>query len=206
MTLHTSHKPQSVPARHETLLLHVGAQKDRDAFVELFHYFAPRIKSYLLKHGADETTAEEIAQNTMISVWEKASSYDPKKAAASTWIFTIARNKRIDALRKDRFIDVNSDSLSLANASYENVEEYADNKTIDNLSSALGTLPPEQAQLVRMAFFEDKSHQSIARETHLPLGTVKSRLRLALEKLRHLLKLRPDQGSNVRGAANDRTE
>lgn len=188
MSTNASHKKN---IGHEDLLVRVGAQKDRDAFVALFHYFAPRIKSYLLKHGANESTAEEIAQNTMITVWEKAYSYNPAKAAASTWIFTIARNKRIDALRKEKFTEVNSDAPALANISYEAPEEYADDKTIGDLSSALQTLPAEQSRLIRMAFFEDKSHQAIARETRLPLGTVKSRLRLALDKLRHILRIPP---------------
>lgn len=188
MNLSKSHKqnPTSPPG-HEDLLLRVGTRRDRDAFVELFNYFAPRIKSYMLKHGAGETAAEEIAQNTMITVWEKAQSYDPKKAAASTWIFTIARNKRIDALRRDRLVEFNSDSPALMESAAEQAEDYADRQTVENLSEAIEELPEEQARLVRMAFFEDKSHQTIAKETKLPLGTVKSRLRLALGKLRNIL-------------------
>jgi RNA polymerase sigma-70 factor (ECF subfamily) len=189
MVLKANHQEQPAPlARHEDLLVRVGAMRDKPAFIELFHYFAPRIKSYLLKHGADESTAEEIAQNTMITVWEKAHSYSPAKAAASTWIFTIARNKRIDALRKQKFVEVNSDSPALAQAAAaEPQESYADAQTIEKLSSALKGLPEEQSRLIRMAFFEDHSHREISEKTKLPLGTVKSRLRLALEKLRRAL-------------------
>src|SRR5271169_1075431 len=110
MSLKMSHKPKPAPDSYEELLVRVGSMKDRDAFIALFHHFAPRIKSYLLKHGADEATAEETVQNTMVTVWEKARSYNPDKAAASTWIFTIARNKRIDALRREKFVEVNSDA------------------------------------------------------------------------------------------------
>lgn len=172
------------PVAHETLLAAVGARQDRAAFAELFEYFAPRIKSYLMKHGANESAAEEILQNTFVTIWEKAGSYNPQKAAASTWIFTIARNKRIDALRREKYIEINSDAPALAQASHAPEEDYADPQALDTLSSALKELPPEQAELLQMAYFEDKSHQKIADETNIPLGTVKSRLRLALEKLR----------------------
>ncbi|MBI1215861.1 MAG: sigma-70 family RNA polymerase sigma factor [Alphaproteobacteria bacterium] len=194
-----SHKPpQALPekaanagaaekVRYEDLLVRVGAAKDRASFVRLFEYFAPRVKSYLLKHGASETAAEEIVQNTFVTVWEKAAKYNPKKAAASTWIFTIARNKRIDALRREKFVDVNSDAPAMENASYTAEEDYATAEDVNKLNTAIDTLPPEQAALLRMAFFEEKSHSAISRETHLPLGTVKSRLRLALDKLRGIM-------------------
>ncbi len=173
---------------HSALLHRVGTKKDREAFVTLFNYFAPRVKSYLLKHGASETAAEEVVQNTFVTVWEKAAGYDPKKSAASTWIFTIARNKRIDALRRERFIEVNSDSPELENKAAETAEEYAGPETVEQLNAAIDRLPEDQAKLIRLAFFEDKSHQDIADETKLPLGTVKSRLRLGMEKLKTALK------------------
>lgn len=179
----------NTPVRYEDLLVRVGAARDREAFVALFHHFAPRVKSYLLKHGAPESTAEEIVQNTFVTVWEKAAGFDPKKAAASTWIFTIARNKRIDALRREKFIEVNSDSPELLNASYTTAEDYADPETVEKLNDAIDKLPPEQSRLLRMAFFDEKSHQTIADETRLPLGTVKSRLRIAMDKLKKEIKL-----------------
>jgi RNA polymerase sigma-70 factor (ECF subfamily) len=185
-------KAGSEDPRFEDLLVRVGASQDREAFVALFNYFAPRVKSYLLKHGAAEAAAEEIVQNTFVTVWEKASGFDPKKAAASTWIFTIARNKRIDALRREKFIEVDSDSLALENAAAPATEAYADKQELEALHDALGELPPEQAELLRMSFFEDKSHQAIAEEKRLPLGTVKSRLRAALQRLRGMLAA--DQG------------
>ncbi len=179
----------SLASQHAQWITLVGQSKDRDAFVGLFEYFAPRIKSYLLKNGADEATAEEAVQNTFVTIWEKAASFNPAKAAASTWVFTIARNKRIDALRRQKFVvELDDDSNLLENTAAETVEDFADSRTIEKLHTAMDTLPPEQAQLVRMAFFEDKSHQAISDETQLPLGTVKSRLRLAVDKLRHILR------------------
>lgn len=174
--------------RYEDLLARVGSARDRAAFAEAFHHFAPRVKSYLLKHGASESTAEEIVQNTFVTVWEKAAGYDPKKAAASTWIFTIARNKRIDALRREKFIEVNTDNPALENAAYQAEEDYADPETVEKLNAAIDRLPDAQGSLLRMAFFDEKSHQAIADETRLPLGTVKSRLRIAMEKLKASMK------------------
>lgn len=187
MALSTYHKPQPGKEKHEDLLLRVGKGQDRTAFVELFHYYAPRIKSYLLRHGASDTAAEEAVQNTFVTIWEKAASYNPAKAAASTWIFTIARNKRIDALRKDRYLETNTDSMAMANAVAAE-EKTLDTAELENLQAAITALSPEQEKLVRMAFFEDKSHRKISDETKLPLGTVKSRLRLALIKLKKILK------------------
>lgn len=181
-----SHKPPQ-DRGHEELLAATGKQ-DRAAFVEIFEYYAPRVKSYLLKHGADDATAEEIVQATFVTVWEKAKSFNPKKAAASTWIFTIARNKRIDMLRKQKYIDINTDSPELENAAAPENDAYAEKDEVEKLHTAIDALPREQADLLRMSFFEDKSHQAISKETKLPLGTVKSRLRLALEKLRHIMK------------------
>lgn len=172
---------------HEDLLVAVGQKQDRKAFAVLFAYFGPRIKSYLMKHGASETAAEEILQNTFVTVWEKAGGFNPQKAAASTWLFTIARNKRIDALRREKYISYDSDALAMTQAPGSTAapdEAYVDAKTVEKLSAAMKSLPPEQSELLQMAYFEDKSHQAIADETKIPLGTVKSRLRLALEKLR----------------------
>ena len=185
-TQHAGRDHQAFPAND--LLLQVGAARDRAAFVRLFEYYAPRLKSWLLKNGASDSVAEEIVQNTFITVWEKAAKYDPDKAAASTWIFTVARNKRIDALRRERHVTFDSGLADLAQTAEEAPENYADKVTVEKLGAAIEQLSSEQAEVLRMAFFEDKSHSAIAQETHLPLGTVKSRLRLALEKLRKSLK------------------
>ncbi len=177
----------------EDLLTRVGRDKDRASFVRLFQYFAPRVKSYLLKHGADNAQAEEIVQNTFITVWEKAAHYAPEKSAASTWIFTIARNKRIDMLRREKHFTAGIDDLPQEMVSYTPEEKYADASTIKTLNTAIGTLPEDQARLLRMAFFEDKSHHAIAEQTKIPLGTVKSRIRIALAKLKKALQKRDEQ-------------
>jgi RNA polymerase sigma factor (sigma-70 family) len=188
MTDTAYHKSPEAVFEPEALLLRVGRQRDKAAFKALFSHYGPRVKSYLLKHGADDAAAEEAVQNTFVSVWEKAAAFDPARAAASTWIFTIARNKRIDALRREKFVEVNTDAPALAQAVAPAPESYADGGTVEKLNAAIDELPPEQAKLLRMAFFEDKSHSAISKETKLPLGTVKSRLRLALDRLRLRLK------------------
>jgi RNA polymerase sigma-70 factor (ECF subfamily) len=175
-------------ADYNRLLTLVGQARDKDAFVTLFKYFAPRVKSYLMKNGASESLAEEIVQNTFVTVWEKAAQYDAARAAASTWIFTVARNKRIDILRHEKFIEPSDEDNSvLENIAAPTPDVYAETSTVAQLTDAIQSLPPQQAELLRMAFFEDKSHQAISKETRLPLGTVKSRLRLAMNKLREKL-------------------
>lgn len=172
------------PAHFRALLLRVAKRQDKEAFAELFEYFAPRIKSFLMKGGANPDQADELAQETMITVWQKASSFDPAKASASTWIFTIARNKRIDAIRKVPRPEVDADDIDLADDALPASELLSQQQETDIMADALGALPPEQADLLYKSFFEDKTHADIARETNLPLGTVKSRIRLALERLR----------------------
>ncbi|MDY0008167.1 MAG: sigma-70 family RNA polymerase sigma factor [Bdellovibrionales bacterium] len=190
----------SAPATpHEDLLVQVGTRQDRDAFRTLFEYYAPRLKSYLLKHGASEALAEEAVQNTFVTIWEKAAQFDPHKAAASTWIFTIARNRRIDALRREKYVEINSDSPALEQAASPAPDDaYVDSITAEKLHAAIDALPEDQASLLRMAFFEDKTHQAISDETHIPLGTVKSRLRIALEKLRGGMALRKNSGEKTK--------
>ena len=184
--------PPAGPARLSQLIVRVGAGRDRAAFAELFAHFAPRIKAYLLRLGAEAGQAEELTQEAMIMVWRRAESFDPARSAASTWIFTIARNKRIDALRRERRPDFDPDDPTLVGDVAAAAPEPADRSVevaqhAQRLAEALAALPEEQAQLVRMAYFEDKAHGQIAAETALPLGTVKSRLRLAIARLRNAL-------------------
>ena len=172
------------PAYFRDLLLAVAQKQDKAAFAELFEYFAPRIKSFLMKGGAAPDQADELAQETMITVWQKAASFDPAKASASTWIFTIARNKRIDAIRKTPRPEVDADDLDLADDAPSASDEIAQGQETDIMARAIQNLPQEQADLLYKSFFEDKTHADIAKETNLPLGTVKSRIRLALDRLR----------------------
>ena len=165
--------------------IHEGG--DHAAFAELFAHFAPRVKAFLMKAGADETTAEECAQDVMATLWRKAHMFDATRATVSTWIFTIARNRRIDMLRRER----RPEPEELAWGPDE-VPEAAETLLLQQesarLKAALGQLPAAQRELVEKAYFGELSHSEIARQTGLPLGTIKSRLRLALEKLRHEMK------------------
>lgn len=173
----------------EQLVAAVGRNADREAFGTLFRHFAPRLKGYLLRMGAEPESAEELVQEAMIMVWRRAETFDPSQSAVSTWVFTIARNKRIDALRRERRPEIDPQDPALEPAA----EGPADEQVLKGqqariLKDALQLLPREQAELVQMAYFEDKAHGAIAEETQLPLGTVKSRLRLALNHLRKALK------------------
>lgn len=191
MNIVQSHIDANLPipppvTRWEDLLVRVGAQRDRDAFIRLFEHFAPRLKSFLMKGGVDPASAEELAQETMLAVWDKADRYNPEKAAASTWIFTIARNRRSDLLRRVMRAEPEADDLDLPVPPRQDAQ-LARHEEARAVADAIAHLPPEQAELIQKAFFEEKTHKDIADETALPLGTVKSRIRLALTRLRGLL-------------------
>lgn len=179
----------SQDAIFRALLLRIARTQDREAFAQLFTHFAPRLKAFNMRAGVDPDAAEDLAHEAMIQVWRRAASFDPAKAAVSTWIFTIARNKRIDRLRRERYPDLVSDEnrpeeFDTAPAADERLEAEQYQRIV---REAVKQLPPEQARIVHMAFFEDKSHASIAVELALPLGTVKSRIRLALVRLREFV-------------------
>ena len=172
-------------AELDELLMRVGRDRDRSAFAELFSYFAPRLKSFLLRLGTDMSTAEELAQEAMIMVWRRAETYDPAQAGASTWIFTIARNKRIDRLRRDgRPLPDMLDPAMMPDQPETGDQAVSRHEEEEKLRSALKKLPEEQAKMIFAAYYEEKSHREIAEESGLPLGTVKSRIRLALSRMR----------------------
>jgi RNA polymerase sigma-70 factor (ECF subfamily) len=167
-------------------IVRIAERGDRDAFACLFNHFAPRVKSYLIRLGAVPEAAEELAQETLLTVWRRAAAFDPARAAASTWIFTIARNLRIDLARRDGRVPTSDDSeLSEAPARPDDALSALENYT--RIGIAVASLPREQAQVISLAFFADKAHSEIAGELGLPLGTVKSRLRLAMARLRGAL-------------------
>lgn len=172
----------------EALLLAV-AGGDKAAFVRLFEHFAPRIKSYLMKGGTPEDAADELAQETMIAAWKNAGTYDPAKAAASTWIFTIARNKRIDSLRGPAArhgVDIeHAPPAAITDPALSAPQALIRAQETEYMARAINDLPEDQATLIRQSFFEGKSHADIAQEQKIPLGTVKSRIRLALNRLRN---------------------
>ena len=168
-------------------LLAVAERGDREAFGELFAYYAPRVKTYLLKMGAG-AAAEELAQEAMLSLWRKAALFDPAKASAGTWIFAIARNLRVDAIRRERRPALDPDDPELSPVPEPLAEDGLMTQEKEaRLRAALVQLPVEQAEIVTLSFFADKPHSQIAEELKLPLGTVKSRLRLAMGRLRAAL-------------------
>ena len=166
----------------------VATRRDRAAFTVLFDHFAPRLNGFLLRQGCDPATAEEIVQDTLSALWRKAHLFDPAKSSLSTWIYRIARNRRIDLARRDR-----SDRIDPEDPILHPLPETEPDRAIDArrreqvLRLALDGLPAEQLELVRLAFFEGLSHAQVAERTGLPLGTVKSRIRLAFSRLRRVL-------------------
>jgi RNA polymerase sigma-70 factor (ECF subfamily) len=166
----------------------VAERRDREAFARLFDHFAPRLNAYLLRLGADPATAEEIAQEALVTLWRKAGLFDPQRSTVATWLYRIARNRRIDLLRRDRldFLDTNDPVLEPA----DETDLFAQidlQQREEAVRGALESLPEEQLVLVRLAFFESLSHSQIAERTGLPLGTVKSRIRLGFTRLRRAL-------------------
>lgn len=170
------------------LLVAVAEKRDKDAFAKLFAHYAPRIKSYLMRQGANQASADELSQEAMLSVWRKADRFDANKASAGTWIFTVARNLRIDALRKERRPNFDpEDPAFVPEAEVAPDHALEIGQTQVRIKAAVATLPPEQAEVIRLSFYQDKPHGEIAEELGLPLGTVKSRLRLAMRRVRTAL-------------------
>jgi RNA polymerase sigma-70 factor (ECF subfamily) len=163
----------------------VGRDRDKSAFIEVFEYYAPRVKAYLLRLGTDDASAEELAQEVMIAVWRKAHTFDRRQASVSTWIFRIARNRRIDAFRRSAKGDLDPHEPMLRPEELEAPDEaVAASEREEAVREAMRDLPEDQLDLLRLAFFDGLSHRDIAERTGIPLGTVKSRLRLAFQKLR----------------------
>lgn len=174
--------------RFADLLERVARRQDRGAFAALFAYFAPRVKGYLVRLGCDGAQAEELTQEVMVAVWRKATTFDRAQASASTWIFRIARNRRIDLYRREQRATLDAEDPALRpNAPLAPDDEAVAVDRETRIREAMAALPPEQFELVRRHFYEDLTHTEIAELTGLPLGTVKSRLRLAFAKLRSRL-------------------
>jgi len=173
------------PSAAAELISAIADRADRDAFVHLFTHYFPRVKSFLMRSGTTDSLAEELAQETMLRVWRRASSFDPAVGAPSTWIFVIARNLRVDRLRGERYVE----SLEPELVEASDPEPTGESAVLaverrERLLSALGSLSSEQASIVKLSFFEERSHSEIAETLGIPLGTVKSRVRLALARLR----------------------
>jgi RNA polymerase sigma-70 factor, ECF subfamily len=170
------------------LVRDIATRHDREAFKELFRFYAPRIQTMLMRSGATSEVAEDLAQETLIAVWHKAGSYDAERATVSAWIFTIARNLRIDRFRRDQrsqlhhvYELVQPSESPPPDAPLEAVERES------RIRAALDGLPKEQVRVVELSFFEGRAHGDIAKVLDIPLGTVKSRLRLAMARLREFL-------------------
>jgi RNA polymerase sigma-70 factor (ECF subfamily) len=170
------------------LIGRVAAARDRTAFAALYKHFAPRVKAYLVRAGMVGGEAEDVTQNVMLTLWRKAEHFDPARAGAATWVFAIARNARIDHARRKREVampDMEEPEAPDTAPSAEALTLAAERDT--RLRGALNTLTPEQRQIVQLSFFSDTPHAAIASALNLPLGTVKSRIRLAMGKLRAVL-------------------
>ena len=167
----------------------IASGQDRAAFATLFRHYAPRVKAFLMRGGADAESAQEIAQEAMIIVWRKAASFDRSRASAATWIYTIARNKRIDLLRRTGRPAIEAEDWLTIFAQDEGSADksVAAGQTYTRVKELMEGLSADQLTVIRKAFFEDKTHTAIAEELRLPLGTVKSRIRLALGRLREAL-------------------
>jgi RNA polymerase sigma factor (sigma-70 family) len=171
------------------LIGRVAIHSDRDAFKLLFEHFAPRVKGFLVKTGMAADAAEEIAQNTLLTVWRKAAQFDPSSAGAAAWIFTIARNLRIDSVRRSaRQARVSQPALEDVPEVVESPETtLTRHDDVSRVAAALLRLSEEQSTVIRMSFIEERPHADIASALGIPLGTVKSRIRLAMMRLRNLL-------------------
>ena len=173
--------PPATADNLKSSLVDLAKYRDKKLFIHLYDHFAPRLKSHLMQKGVNDGMAEELVQETMLSVWRRCGSYNPDKATASTWIFRIARNQWIDRLRKDK-----PDRISPLD-SYPEMAFTPGMAQMDSgaLKNALHNLPPQQAQLIYQVYYEGKTHKEISDEMDIPLGSVKSGLRLALNKLRN---------------------
>lgn len=173
---------------YDRLIEAIAARQDREAFAALFGFYVPRVKAFLMRSGTPADVAEEIAQETLVTVWRKAALFDPARAGASAWIFAIARNLRIDVARRQRREALHAmaeePEPELA-APPDQDMEAGERQT--RVRAALDHLPDEQRRIVELSFFEGRPHGDIAGLLDIPLGTVKSRLRLAMNRMRTLL-------------------
>jgi len=172
----------------EDLIAAISEKRDKRAFVELFKQTSPRLKAFAMQCGANVSDAEEIVQECMLNVWRKAHTFKPKSGTAITWLYTIIRNRRIDFARKNRHETVSSDDMWLEESGDELESQVHHDLSGEKARSLLDALPNEQKQVVYKVYFEGKPHSEISKDLELPLGTIKSRLRLAMNKLEILAK------------------
>jgi len=187
----TAYAPRSVSAwgRMPDLLSRIATERSDGAFRRLFEEFGPQIRHYMMRHGADAATAEELAQETLLAVWRKAAQYSAAKGTPATWMFSIARNLRIDRLRREVCWQELSDDVAEGTPSEDAPPDAAasERQSQVRVQAVLTALPEDQREVVTAAFIDGLSHNDIAARLSLPLGTVKSRLRLAYQKVRAAL-------------------
>lgn len=178
--------------QHARLAARIASARDRDAFIVLFDHFAPRLNAYLRRLGLDPAAAEDMAQDVMAVLWHKADLFDAQKSSLATWLFRIARNRRIDGARRDRshLIDP-TDPIFLPDAPEQADAGMEASQRDERVRIAMSDLPDNQAELLRYAYFVGLTQSEIAEQTGLPLGTVKSRIRLAFKRLRAALEADP---------------
>ena len=183
--------PKGVSTRvlMSNLLTKIAEERSDDAFQKLYSEYAPRVKTYMMQQGADPALAEELAQETLLTVWRKASQYSPDRGTAAAWIFTIARNLRIDRLRKDvrwqSLPDEQAEAIPSEAAGQDEMVLISQRRV--RVQAALADLPPDQRTVVTLAYIEGLSHSEIAEKLSTPIGTIKSRMRLAYQKVRDAL-------------------
>jgi len=170
------------------LLQRIAERADPAAFRELYEAYGPRVKAYMMRQGADAGTAEDLAQETLLTVWRKAALYAGDRGSMTTWVFAIARNLRIDRLRREvPWQQLPEGRLTEASSEPLPDEAMAEKERQERVQAALAELPPEQKDVVILAYLEGLSHSEIAERLGLPLGTVKSRMRIAYQKIRQTL-------------------
>ena len=176
------------PSELDDLLIAVGARRDSKAFAALFDRLRPRVHAQLVRLGLAPAAAEDLTQDVMETIWRKAHLYDPRQSAALTWVFQLARNRRIDLGRRSReHCFALEDFFAIPDTAAASDDCLDATQLQKCVRRALRALPHEQLTLVKMAFFDGLSHGAIARQLNLPLGTVKSRLRLACTRLHRVL-------------------
>jgi RNA polymerase sigma factor (sigma-70 family) len=205
--------PANGPEKHQrddtwsSLLEKVGQLRDEQAFAQLFAHFAPLIKGFCLGNlnsNFPADAADEVVQEVMFKVWQKAPGYDSTKAAASTWIYTVMRNCRIDLMRRNRRTPTDSDAIEIDDIWDEADDDQAfvylqqsSNEAL--IEKSFTQLPPEQRQVLTQVYMQGKTHQQISDETGLPLGTVKSRVRIGLKKMQTLITGSEKTSEHVKG-------
>lgn len=178
-------------ADESALMRAIAVDRDRSAFACLFDRYGPKVKAFLVRGGLDASVSEELVQDIMLTVWRRADTYDAAQAGVPTWLYAIARNRRIDFFRRKREVGIEAAELPDVGDPEQAADRILERcQQFDRLRSAVAGLPAEQTDMLRRAFFEHKSHSEIASECALPLGTVKSRIRLAMVHLRRVLEER----------------